>query len=129
MPETKINQYKIEYALWWEALVEIKDDEETMSKMKEMILFWMNGKNRIKKEKGDITTAFLKMLGETMITESMEYNTFGIREFFKEEEGWYDMDGSHGIEIFSVDTWNFDASDFSIESAEFDGKSFNVKGN
>ena len=100
---------------WWEAVVEVERCDKTTEKMKAQLLFWMNGQHRIDEEKGDIEKAYLKMLTQQLIYLSMEFNTFGIKEEMADMEGWYSIDGKHGVKLLTADTWRFMECDVRLE--------------
>lgn len=116
--DTEEKIYKITYDITWDMTVGIKQDKETLNNMREMLLYWMNGQGRIDDAKGDVQTAFLKMLAEHAIIESLEYNTHGVTEELGESEGWCPLDGSHGVRIIRVDSFRFDVSEFSVKEVQ-----------
>jgi hypothetical protein len=93
---------------WWEAVVEVDDTQDTIDVMTEQLLFWSGGKSRIKQANGDVITAYMKMLGEQLITLSMTYSLNGIISHFDEAEGWYDVKGNHGVKLISCNEWEFE---------------------
>ena len=101
---------------WWEAVIRLSDNIENL--MKSQLLFWMDGQQRIDREGGDIEQAYLKMLGEELIKYSMEYNFFGILNKFEDKEGWCPLDGSEGIQLMSINNWEFSQDDFYIETRD-----------
>jgi hypothetical protein len=100
---------------WWSAVIEIEENEQTINYMKEQLLFWSGGHARIVKEKGDIKKAYLKMLGEDLLVESMSLSFYGILCKYDDKEGWYDLRGTYGVTLISVDEWEFSDDDFFIE--------------
>jgi hypothetical protein len=84
--------------------------------MKEQLLFWSSGKDRIRSAGGDIEKAYLKMLGQQLINGSMEWNVEGIKAQFDDKEGWCDLRGKlGGVELISCDQWTWDEDDFYLE--------------
>jgi len=100
---------------WWEAVVEVERCDKTTEKMKAQLLFWMNGQHRIDEEKGDIEKAYLKMLTQQLIYLSMEFSISGIKDEFRGMEGWYSIEGRHGVELLTADTWKFSVTDVFLE--------------
>lgn len=109
-----MKKVKISYE-WWNAIVEIDETPETVEYMKDQLMFWTGGERRIDYEDGDVETAYLKMLGEAMISQTMRLNIHGILNYFSEAEGWALLDGSFGIRLVSVDNWEFETDEFIIE--------------
>ena len=107
---------KINYE-WWEAVFEIDRSDKTIETMKDQILFWMSGEDRIEKEGGDIEKAYLKMVSQEMIDETMRFNLKGILSYFEDAEGYAPLNGEYGVKLISVDNWKFDEDDFFIEAA------------
>ena len=107
---------KIEFD-WWEAVVEIDGKPETIEIMKEQLLFWVGGQRRIDKANGDVEFAYLEMLGEFLITESMGWSLEGILCQAEAREGWHSLCGKYGIKLISVDSWEFEADSFMITNA------------
>jgi len=86
--------------------------------MKEMILFWNGGAERLQDNDGDITKTFLQQLAReiTIIQISNNYNIKGVISEFNNMEGWMAMDGSSGIKIMYVDNPPFpEHEDFEVE--------------
>ncbi len=100
---------------WWEAVVEVERCDKTTGLMKEQLLFWMGGQDRIDEEDGDIEKAYLKMLTQQIICLSMEFNTFGIKDEIGDMEGWCSIDGKDGVKLLTADTWEFSDSDVHLE--------------
>lgn len=93
---------------WWKAEVEVDTSEQTIKHMKEQILFWANGKQRIYDEDGDVLTAYLKMLGEELLTIAVApVSVESVILEFKDLEGWAPLDGSFGAKLLSIDQWEF----------------------
>lgn len=102
---------KISYE-WWEAVVEIADDAE--GSMKEQLLFWLGGQEMIDDADGDVELAYLRMLGRELVRESMDLTLPGILKEWETREGWAPLDGSCGVTLVSMDTWEFHDDDFSV---------------
>lgn len=103
---------KIVYDMWWEAVVEIADNAEPF--MREQLLFWSDGQSLIDDADGDVETAFLKFLGESLLYESMDNSLYGILKEWEKREGWYPLDGSYGVKLTHIDEWEFNRNDFQI---------------
>ena len=99
---------------WWEAVVEIEESEATTAAMKEQLLFWSGGQDRIDNADGDIEKAYLKMLGSHMIFESIGMNIEGVKSAFDDEEGWCPIRGKNGVNLVSVDEWEFSEDEIDI---------------
>lgn len=104
--------YKIAYD-WWEATIKI-DEEKAKEAIKEMVEFWMGWESRLGLNDGDYTKTFLQQLSRNILIESMDYNLHGIISKYDDREGWTKMDGSKGIEIISVNNWEFYENNFEI---------------
>ncbi|NOR70003.1 MAG: DUF2528 family protein [Methylomarinum sp.] len=100
---------------WWDAVVEIDDTAATKTAMKEQLLFWSGGQSRIDDADGDIEKAYLTMLGQHIIDESIEWNADGIKSQYDDREGWADLRGGCGVELISCDTWIFSDDEFNFE--------------
>lgn len=108
-----VKKYLIEHVdLIWSCEVEI-DEEKAAPAIKEMVEFWLGWENELNKVNGDYTLAFLKMLGrELLYVVIAERSGETCTEYFKSLEGWYPLDGSHGIKIVSCEDYAFDRFEF-----------------
>ena len=104
----------VSYDGQWEATVEI--DDHAVPKMHEQLMYWYGGEQRIANADGDIETAYLLMLGQELIRESMDYTIEGVLEQFADKEGWYPLDGSAGVRLVSLDNWEFYEDEFELKS-------------
>jgi len=77
---------------WWEAIVEVDLTTQTLELMKEQLLFWMGGQQMIDDADGCIETAYLRMLGQALIRESMDLTLTGIIKEYESKEGWVNGD-------------------------------------
>lgn len=100
---------------WWCATIEIDESESTMATMKEQLLFWSGGQDRIDRHGGDIEKAYLKMLASHMIFESINCTQEGVAIAFDDEEGWYPIRGKNGVNLINCDSWEFSDEDFDIK--------------
>ena len=82
--------------------------------MKEQLLFWTGGKERIKAALGDIEVAFLKMLGQFLINESIGHTLEGVLCAIDEAEGWGRLRGEYGVKLISIDSWEFETDGFMV---------------
>jgi len=102
--------------MWWEAKLKITYNENTLKWMENQVLFWVGGQDRIDDEDGDVEKAYLKMLANFIIHESIEYNAYGIRAEIEKAEGWAALDERFGVELISVDTWSFQEDEFHFDT-------------
>jgi len=108
----------------WEAVLEIASASDlgdlggldVRKGMEEQLLFWMSGKERIARAGGDIELAYLRMLGQVMIAETLEWNLTGVLAHFAEAEGWDALDGSRGVRLLRVSEWEFEEEGFFVEA-------------
>ena len=109
-------KYKLTFD-WWEAVLEIKDDEKTKNHMKDQLLFFSGGQELIDNEDGDITQAYLKQTTPSLIKESMEWKKGGVINQIADNmyEGFLPIDGSFGVTLISIDNWEFADDDLRIE--------------
>lgn len=103
---------------WWDATLEIQESPETLEAMKEQLLFWMSGEDMIEAAGGDIEKAYLKMLAVELIHTSIEWNIEGVKSQFEEKEGWAPLDGTKGVTLIRIDSWEFSEDDFFICEVE-----------
>lgn len=108
-----MSKHKITFD-WWEAVIEIKDDEKTTENMKEQLLFFMGGQTAIDDEGGDIIKAYLKHMAPILIKESIAWKKEGVIRQITDSvyEGLLPIDGSFGITLLSIDNWEFNDDDF-----------------
>jgi len=114
--------YQVRTALMWEMCVMIDvdfkgpDGNTTANYIKEMVDFWTSSKDRLRDSKGDYPTAFAKMLAEEVyrVITYYSYTLEGVITHLKEEEGWYPVDGTHGITIVSADGSDIDYDYFDV---------------
>lgn len=99
-------------------VIEIDFNQDcVMDKIQEMVEFWSGWENRLSFNDGDYVKTFLKLTASTVqwISISDNYNTWGVRFSFTDREGWYPMDGSHGINILTNSRFEWDDDDFEVE--------------
>jgi hypothetical protein len=85
--------------------------------MKEMVLFWMGGKSRLKENDDDIAKTYLQQLGREIliILTEQDLNVHGVISEFENREGWSKLDGSFGIKLLDVDNVDIAHDEFEIE--------------
>ena len=98
--------HKIEYEFMPLATVEI-DETKSTQPINEMVDFWSNREDRLRHAKGDYTKAWLTQLALYIIRNGQPPE--------KDEEGWYPLDGTHGITLRSWDAWEPDEDAISFE--------------
>ena len=99
---------------WWDAVVEIDYNENTLQWMKDQLLFWSGGQEKIDDEEGNIEQAYLKMLAQEILPLSQSLNLYGLTEHFKEAEGWAALNDDFGVKLVSVEPWNFETEDIQL---------------
>jgi hypothetical protein len=108
---------------WWDAVVEINYNENTLQWMKDQLLFWAGGTERIEDELGgDIEKAYLRSLAQEILPLSQSRSLSGIVAYFAEAEGWAALNDDFGVRLVSVDTWSFDAGDILLKSVQLPTK-------
>lgn len=115
MDYTGIKTFKVSYS-WmdWDMKIEIDFDfPNIMSDMKEMVLFWSGGEERLDFNDGDVVKTFLQQLVQKvyfMINDCGSLYTLvnhfdWDNKFYYGKEGYCNMDGSKGIKIIEAHTW------------------------
>lgn len=108
-----MKKVKLQYE-WWEAVLEINYNENTLQWMKDQVLFWIGGQDAIDEQDGDVEKAYLKMLGVKLLELSSEYNLYGVEKEFEDMEGWAQLDSTFGVIIRGIDSWKVDESEISV---------------
>ena len=115
-----IKEYKIDYDFKAEIIVEIDHDIANEASLHEINNFWSDSQFRLSSE-NSVLDAVLKMLAQQIliIQTYHGYTLDGVLSLFDwnrngGQEGWPSLDGSPGIKLTSVDTFEFDESDMSI---------------
>lgn len=98
---------------WWEAVFEVDEVPATADFMKEQLLFFSGGQQLI--DEHGIKQGYFKLIAPYLVEASMKYNLFGVKEWFKEQEGFASLDGDFGIKLISIDAWEFDRDEFQLE--------------
>lgn len=88
----------------------------TMDSIKMMVEFWAGWENDLKEHDGDYVRLFLKNLAKEAFRVGFydDWNEYGIKNYFKEAEGWSNMDGTHGILITNFDNIEIEFEDLII---------------
>jgi hypothetical protein len=129
-----IKKYKVENPWYNDWFCSIEIDEEfvidgmsqagdtntpytTIDAMRNMILFWTGGKERLFLNNHNVTKTFLQQLAREILIIVIGGNSSvkSVQNEFKNREGWSDIDGSFGIRLFYIETLDIDYSDFKIE--------------
>lgn len=81
--------------------------------LKENLLFWASGEERIDNYDDNVTEAYLQLLCSTCMCELVEnnWNVQGLIDSFKDKEGWTPVDGSFGIKIIYCEAPEMDYHD------------------
>lgn len=109
--------YHIEFTpIYWECTIRI-DEEKARQPIREMVEFWHGWESHLDDNDGDYTKTFIQQISRTILymVAGRNLNINGVRNEFNNLEGWCKMDGTHGIEILSVDEVEFHYDDFEIE--------------
>lgn len=93
-----MNTYKLSYDWQDLATVEI-DEEKALCHMREMILFWTCGEDRLDDNDGDVVKTWLKQLAGFIIDRGRKPDG---------DEGWVKLDGTYGIKVTKTSRWVFD---------------------
>jgi Protein of unknown function (DUF2528) len=84
--------------------------------IKEMVDFWSGAEERVAENDGDYTNTYLIQLCELCID---FYDDLGLKKLISEiqdEEGYYKVDGSHGIKLLKFTEPDFsDQKDYTIK--------------
>ena len=79
----------------WVVTAFIADDEPTTAKVTEMVEYWGGAEDLIETFKGDVRKAFAAKLG-AFVRHNLRLPRDG-------DEGWYPVDGSHGVWVPQFD--------------------------
>ncbi len=96
--------HEIEYELLPLATVEV-DESLAAGPIKEMVEFWMNWEESLAANGGNYTTTWLKSLGMFILRNHRPP---------KDDEGWYPLDGTHGIRLVDFTPWEPDEDGVSV---------------
>lgn len=111
-------RYTISYDWTFDLVVTIDHDVLTDEKLHEINNFWSGAKQRLGRAGGDICKAVLTMLALQAFRMTVTDLGPEGRLLRGEEEGWPPLDGSHGIQLISLDYFEFDEDEITIKSEE-----------
>lgn len=110
-------RYTVTYGWTFDMIVEIDHAVMTDEKLHEINDFWSNNLTRLQRADGDVTKAVLAMLGLTAFSMSVSENA-EYRLKYMGVEGWPKLNGSAGILLVSLDTFEFDEDEITIKTEE-----------
>ena len=73
--------------------------------LRETLLFFMGGKQKISEAGGDLFIAFSNMMGYHVMRKSEDWNIDGVIRHLKDEEGFIPLDGSFGVKLVDMDSF------------------------
>jgi len=100
-----LKKFKIIYK-GWVAVVEIDGKKPTLNMMRSQVLYRPNGERLINRAGDNIEMAYLKILTEEIISKVIDEDIGDVINHFDELEGFVPIDGSFGIKLVSIDSWN-----------------------
>jgi hypothetical protein len=103
--------YTILYDYTAIAEVQIDHTDQARLVIKEMVEFWGNWEKRLRDHNGNYTQCFLHQLGRCILRGGREVVKGGA-------EGWYPLNGSHGITVLGVWPPDFDDDLVTVEENE-----------
>lgn len=106
-PPPTIKKYQLEYNLDLLALVEV-DFTKAEDLIKEMVQFWSGWMQRLQRNKDDYLKTWLHQLGMFLVNNRRVPN--------QDDEGWYPLDGTHGIKL--VDWWEYEHDELDLTITE-----------
>jgi len=85
--------------------------------MREQIVFFISGKYHLRRNNGDVVKTFLQMLGAeiALVVTTERVNLLGVIDYFKDREGWFDIDGSYGVKLLYTEDIEFDHEAIEVE--------------
>lgn len=110
-----MKKVRVSYDGVWSATFSIRECEETLDVMRDQLLFWMGGQDKIDEADGNIEEAYLKWITVNIIPMSSMLNLKGIKQEFNNMEGFAPIDGEYGVELLSCDSWEFEEYNVEIE--------------
>ena len=117
------NNYKISHPyLDFSIEVEIDHSEKVDEYIKQMVQFWTDWEYNLEQEEGDYTKSFLKQLFDEIfgIQANRNHSTNGIISEFKNKEGYCPLEGSYGIKLIHVDTFNLESYELDIKTTKLE---------
>jgi hypothetical protein len=104
---------------WWEAVVEIEQNEKTIGHIKDQLSFFTGGQRTIDNAENneEIIEAYLRQIARSLVVESMDWKLEGVIDQIADDmyEGFLPIDGSFGVKLVSIDNWEFSEEDFDIK--------------
>lgn len=114
-------QYKIEHN-WYSdiyTIVEIDFDfPRVEDKIRQMVEFWAGWEHKLKVNEGDYLKTFLQQVASWCWSPRQTYNTWALVGWFNEEEGWFPLDGTHGITILQSETIEIEDGEFEVSEVQ-----------
>jgi len=105
-------RYKIEYGFHsWECVIEFDTSLFTPQLVDEYLKFFVWDYDK----ENDPYEEYAKKLAQAIIIDSMEWNVEGVKDQFKNAEGYPKLDGSSGVLLVRCDPWEFSDDDFEIK--------------
>lgn len=106
----------VSYDNWWEMVVEFTEPE----KAHEQIRLMLDYHDIAHEECEDIEDLFLPILAAHLIHESSKsFSSMPIiHQYLNETDGFVVMDGTHGMELISIDDWCFEYDEFLVGDRE-----------
>lgn len=109
----------IEYEHMFDVSIDFLDNEETKKTCHFINDFWGGEKERLEKADGCIYKCATRLIANEIIRLQMRSSFYcGIdapkEAFNKGIEGFYPIDGTHGIELYAVDDFELNDLDFSF---------------
>lgn len=91
----------------------------TKMAMKEMILFWEGGKDRLEENNNNVVKTFLQQLAREIyiITIGRSYSVEHVLNEMKSLEGWMDITPENGITISEIEANYIEHNDFEVEES------------
>lgn len=113
--------YKLTFD-WWDATIEIDQDEKTLDNIKSQLSFFTGGQRIIDNAENaeEIIEAYLRQIARSLVIESMDWKLAGVIDKIADDmhEGFLPIDGSFGVKLISIDNWEFSEDDFWVGEVE-----------
>ena len=108
-------RYTITYDWSFDMVVTIDHDVLTDEKLHEINNFWSGAEDRLRRDKGNVLHAVLRMLAlrafVTTVTDLAPEDMWRVNP----PEGWPPLDGSYGIQLLSLDYFELDGDEITIK--------------
>jgi hypothetical protein len=111
-------RYKISYDGNFDMIVEIDHDACKDALLHEINNFWSDSEHRLTRADGNIVNAVLTLMAQMAFRLNVSdwRNTVSLLKDPQTcPEGWPVLDGSSGITLVSIDDFEFEADEFTIE--------------